>query len=262
MIQEIAEVKSLAEIAKNTWKVKLTSPKIASMCKPGQFINILPTNNWNNVMRRPMSIAGQIEDEIHIIFKNVGQGTKIMSQWGTNDKVDIIGPLGNHWEGFGNNLPILLGGGVGIAPILYLHNYLKENLIFHYLLVGAKTISEHFIEHNPESRILLCTDDGSIGIKGTVLDGLKGVIHHSKDIAKMKIFACGPPMMNKFVKQFSIENDIKCDIAMETLMACGFGNCQGCAVELKTDNTIEHSYRKKFALACKDGPIFNAKEIL
>ncbi|MBC8214079.1 MAG: dihydroorotate dehydrogenase electron transfer subunit [Candidatus Marinimicrobia bacterium] len=262
MIQEITIVSTVNEIAENTYQAKLIAPKIASVCKPGQFINILPSETWKSVMRRPMSIAGQNGDEIQIIFKVVGKGTQIMSRWKSNDKVDIIGPLGNFWSGLEDKLPILLGGGVGIAPILYLHNFLNENSISHYLVMGAKTKCEHFICHNPEDRVLLTTDDGSIGIHGTVIDGLKNILYQPKDIAEMKIFACGPPMMNKFVKRFAIENDIECYIALETLMACGFGNCQGCAVERNVDNKTDHSYRQKYALVCKDGPIFNAKDIV
>ena len=82
-----------------------------------------------------------------------------------------------------------------------------------------------------------------------------------KNIKECKFFVCGPPMMMESVKLFSEKKDIECDVALETLMACGFGICQGCTVEFKNNNNHQHSYRDKYGLVCCDGPIFNAKDI-
>ena len=92
---EIASVKSNKMIADNIYEAVLYSPNISAQSKPGQFINILPSYNWNNVMRRPMSVASQNHDLISIIYKVFGEGTKIISMWKNDDKIDIIGPLGN-----------------------------------------------------------------------------------------------------------------------------------------------------------------------
>ena len=123
---EIAKVISNEKIAENIYEAVLFSPKISNSSKPGQFINILPSNNWDKVMRRPMSIASQKNNNISIIYKVFGEGTDIMSKWTRNYKIDIIGPLGNYWENFSDKLPILIGGGVGIAPILNLHTLLDD----------------------------------------------------------------------------------------------------------------------------------------
>ena len=125
-LNEIAYVRSNTLIAENTYKAILKAPKISEISKPGQFVNILPSDDWEKAMRRPMSLAGVREDNIELIYKVFGEGTYLMSKWSVNDKIDIIGPLGNFWSNF-EKTPILIGGGVGIAPIMYLSNYLNNN---------------------------------------------------------------------------------------------------------------------------------------
>ncbi len=100
IFNENSVVISNKKIAENIYKAILKSPNISKISKPGQFINILPSKKWSKVMRRPMSIASQDNENISIIYKVFGEGTEIMSKWNENDQVDIIGPLGNYWEGF------------------------------------------------------------------------------------------------------------------------------------------------------------------
>ena len=261
IFNELAIVKSTKNIALNTFQTFLNSPEIAASIKPGQFINILPSRNWDKMMRRPMSVASQKDGVISIIYKVVGDGTELMMNWSVGDTVDLIGPLGNFWDGFSDKSSILIGGGVGIAPILNLNNYLEVIGEKKTLIMGARNANEHFINHNPEERIYMTTDDGSLGIHGNVLEPLKLVLENI-DNKNVKIFACGPPSMMEAVRQFSIKQNIECDLALETLMACGFGICQGCTVEFdKKQETTEHSYRNRFGLVCMDGPIFESKEI-
>ena len=120
--KESGIVKSNIEIAEGIYQTDIFSPNISQNSFPGQFINILPSSNWSYVMRRPMSIANQINNEISIIYKPIGEGTKIMIRWVEGEEVDYIGPLGNCWTGYDRYYPIIIGGGVGIAPILNLHN--------------------------------------------------------------------------------------------------------------------------------------------
>ena len=105
---EIASIISNKKIAYNIFEAVMFSPEISKESQPGQFINILPSKKWNNVMRRPMSIASQGNNHISIIYKIFGEGTEIMSKWKKNQKVDIIGPLGNFWENFSDKLPVLI----------------------------------------------------------------------------------------------------------------------------------------------------------
>ena len=256
---EIATVLSNHQIADNIYQANLYSPKISKKSKPGQFVNILPNKNWINVMRRPMSIASQKDNEISIIYKVFGEGTEIVSQWKENDKIDIIGPLGNFWKDFNNSFPILIGGGVGIAPIINLHHMLLEVNVKHSLIMGARKKEEHFIDHSPNNNIFLSTDLDDYGIKGNVIVALEKILE-SKNIENYKIFTCGPPAMMKAIAEYCILHAINCDLALETIMACGIGICQGCTVTLNNDINSD-SYREKYALACLDGPIFNVKDI-
>ena len=245
-------------IADNIYEAFLSSPKISQCSHPGQFINILPSSNWNNIMRRPMSIASQSDNKISIIYKIFGEGTQLMSEWKKNDKVDIIGPLGNKWFDYENKYPILIGGGVGIAPILNLHNYLSKENISNSLICGAKTRDEHFLDHSPKKNIFMTTDMHDFGIKGNALDALEIILN---DISlPIKIFACGPHGMLKAIYDYSIKNNYDCQLALETIMACGIGICQGCTIEKKCSEDL-HTYRNKYALACIDGPVFNIEEL-
>ena len=255
--KEIARVKSNKKIAHNIYEAYLYSPNISSSSKPGQFINILPSANWNNIMRRPMSIASQKDDCISIIYKIFGEGTKVMSNWIENDEVDILGPLGNFWNGYDSELPVLIGGGVGIAPIMNLHNKLVNENINNILIVGAKEKKEHFIKHNPDKGIYLSTDEDDYGIKGNVIIAINQIM--KKIDCKIKIFTCGPHGMMHAVKNYCKENKINCDFAVETIMACGIGICQGCTIVKKSID--KDSYREKYALACIDGPVFNIGEL-
>ena len=263
MLNEISIVYSVKEIAENIFEIWFKSPRISTEIKPGQFVNILPSNCWKKLMRRPMSVARQKKDKFSIMFRIIGQGTEIMSKWKVGEKVDIIGPLGNYWEGYLDAFPVLMGGGIGIAPILNLHEHLGNLSINHYLLAGARTSDEHFIKDNPENQIFISTDNGSLGFHGNVLDLFKdNLISIVAKWEKIKIFACGPPNMIDGMKDYCNDSGFECDIALETLMACGFGNCQGCAVEKKVNNQINTTYRDRYALVCKDGPIFKSKDLI
>ncbi len=259
---ELSEVLTNSEIAEGIYQTVFQSPKISSISQPGQFINILPSSDWDHIMRRPMSIASQGNDEISIIYKAIGDGTRIMANWQKGEIVDIIGPLGNYWKTYEDTFPILIGGGVGIAPILNLHHLLTNKNIKHILIMGARNEKEHFLQHEPIKQIYISTDDGSIGMKGNVIDVIQSI--YSKNILpeNSKIFSCGPPLMMETVRIYSLKNKLVCELALETIMACGIGICQGCTVERKIDKSPDHSYRKRFALACMDGPIFTAAEIV
>jgi len=267
-INEIAKVISNKEIARNIYSVILESPKIADSALTGQFVNILPDNNWEKAMRRPMSIA-EVDcgnSTIELIYKVFGDGTRLMNHWKMGDKIDLIGPLGNGWdcsELSQSDIPVLIGGGVGIAPIMSLCQYFEDNDKHGLVIMGARSANEHFLSHCLEEGSILSTDDGSLGVKGNVINALEYAMDKidSLDFNNMKIFCCGPPMMMESIKSYAESNKIDCQVALETIMACGFGICQGCTVEYNEENKKEHSYRNKFGLVCIDGPVFDTKEI-
>lgn len=255
---EFSIVESNEQIADNVYEAFLYSPNISKISKPGQFINILPSSNWSNMMRRPMSIASQGNNKVSIIYKVFGEGTKLISSWKVGEQIDIIGPLGNTWHDFEDIYPVLIGGGVGIAPILNMHNHLNEIGIKHSLICGAQRKNEHFLNHSPKENIFLATDYDDYGIKGNVLNAINVIKGNSK--RNFKIFSCGPHGMLKAIFNYALDHNCKCQLAVETIMACGIGICQGCTI-VKGDAVIKNSYREKFSLACIDGPVFNIEEL-
>ena len=261
-LQQYSKVVSNRKLSSTMWEAILKSPGIASLSKPGQFVNIIPSKNWNNVMRRPMSIAGIDNDQIKLLYKIIGHGTQEMSKWQVGDEIDIIGPLGNNFGDYEDFLPILIGGGTGTAPLLYLRNIIDQNKSPSKLIIGARSKEEHLIDHNPDENIYITTDNGSYGIKGNVVTALKKIYLDNKN-KKIKIFACGPNMMMKSIQEFSNQYDLLCELSLECIMACGIGLCQGCTIEmgnLKESKT--NSYRQKFQLLCIDGPVMKSKEVI
>ena len=260
IFNEICEIIYNKEIAKNIFEAKLSSDKISKSTKSGQFINILPSINFENAMRRPMSISYQDSESINIIYKSIGDGTRIMKKWRKGEKIDIIGPLGNYWEINHNKESVLLGGGVGIAPILNLYNEIEDKAKTK-LFIGARDKDEHFLKHDETNNIYLSTDDGSYGIKGNLFDALKKIFS-IKDLQDKVMYVCGPPIMMEVVSKFALDNNIECYLALETIMACGIGICQGCTLETNNNFKVkDYSYRSKYKLVCMDGPIFNAKDV-
>tara|TARA_B100000686_G_C16772422_1_gene966096 strand:- start:1450 stop:2244 length:795 start_codon:yes stop_codon:yes gene_type:complete len=262
MIFEKALVLSNKEIAIGIYEMILAAKKIADNDPfPGQFINISLSDSWLHPLRRPMSIAGFDGSNLRIIYKLFGEGTTILSNKKNGDILDLFGPVGN---GFGNpdgRYPILVGGGVGLAPILWLHKLFTQKGIVHHTIIGARSMSEHFLKHAPEDNFLLATDDGSIGEKGTVMPVLRDIW---KNFVNPKLYACGPELMLKAVNDFALQKTINCELSVESYMACATGICQGCIVE-KSDANIsesEHTYHERYSLVCINGPVYNAGEIL
>ncbi len=261
MVIETTEVISNRPLARGIYNMELIAPKIAAEARPGQFVNVLIDPQWVPLLRRPMSIASRRENRIGLIYKIMGIGSQAMAGWNAGKAVNLLGPLGNDWGTAGSTFPILVGGGVGIAPIIFLHADLEERSTKHHLLVGARSREEHHLRHEPERNITLTTDNGTTGLKGTVIDGLRVVLEQLKT-ADITLFGCGPRPMLEALKTFAGERDIPCRLAVEAMMGCGFGICQGCSVEMNMNvDAASAGYRQHFKLACIDGPVFWAHEL-
>ncbi|MCX7876186.1 MAG: dihydroorotate dehydrogenase electron transfer subunit [Melioribacteraceae bacterium] len=249
MIIEKCIVQSIEKVKSNIFLLKVLSPNISTKGKAGQFCNIKVSENDFPLLRRPFSIHYIENESIYFLFDVHGEGTNLLSQKKIGDIVDIIGPLGN---GFNINedfeTAVLVAGGIGVAPFpLLTKSMVNKSIITFY---GARN-SEYIYDKNLLN-INYSTDDGSIGLKGNVIDLLK-INLKNLDKQKIKIFGCGPSPMLKALQIFANENNIKCELALESVMACGFGICQGCPIE-----TVDNNYK----LICKDGPVFDAKEII
>jgi len=245
-----SKVEDVKQITGNIFLLKANSPKISSEIKPGQFCNIKVSETDYPLLRRPFSICDVDGDSIYFLFDVHGEGTRILSEKKTGDEIDILGPLGNGFNLDGDfETAVLVAGGIGVAPFPYVTRALtgKKKIIS---MIGGRSkeaISLYGIEN-----YFIATDDGSEGVKGTVIDLLNENISKLTE-GKVKLFTCGPNPMFRALKDFCIENDIECEISTESAMACGFGICQGCNIE-KSDKT-------GYKLICKDGPVFDIKDV-
>ncbi len=260
MIIEEARINSNCEIAQNIWQMELTAPEIVASYKgPGQFVSILGEESWSHPLRRPMSIASVEENSFSIIYKIFGSITSKLQQKKSGDTLSVLGPLGNTFTARVDGIhPVLVGGGVGLAPILNLHEVYKENNILHTLILGAKNKSEHFIEPEPDKDIYVTTDDGSAGLTGTVMVALNHIIPNTTSPA---LYACGPEPMLRVVQSFSLSQSIPAQLSVESYMGCGVGLCQGCVIEKENPSRQEHSYHEKYSLVCVDGPVYDAQKV-
>ena len=260
MIIEQCKIIRNEQIAGGIWEMEFHAPEIASHYSgPGQFLEILLDNRWSFPVRRPMSIAEVAGNNMKIIYKIFGRGTQLLSGNKSGDSLDILGPLGNVFTNWNNShYPILVGGGVGLAPILNLNKKLNENSIQSTVIIGAKSENEHFLVHDPDNQIYLTTDDGSIGIKGTVLPTLEKVLTEAKNPI---IYACGPLPMLKGIQDFVYQKSISAQLSVESYMGCGTGLCQGCVIERQRFKEKDHSYHERYSLVCMDGPVYSADEV-
>lgn len=236
------------------------SKKIASIANPGQFLMIrLASEQMDPLLARPFSIHSiKNNDTLIILYKTVGKGTSLLSLLKKNDAILITGPLGN---GFPlpdkNEIPLLVAGGMGIAPLFFLSQLLMS--IKNYgpkMLLGFSTSQEIVLFHDLTSLgldISITTNDGSFGKKGLVTDLLDQYLENNLSI-KPIIYACGPVNMLKKVSRKAISCNLTCYVSLESQMACGFGLCQGCAIKA-------NSTSKPYYYVCQDGPIFLAEMI-
>ncbi len=260
MIVERARVKSNREVARNIWEMHFEAAQIAqAYTGAGQFINILAMDGWQHPLRRPMSIASAQDGSVSIIYKIFGSVTQILSQKKPGDSVELLGPLGNTFSNWHNGaFPILVGGGVGLAPILNLKNECDDGGVDHTIIIGARSGDEHFIDHEPTKNIYLTTDDGTTGEAGTVMGPLERSV---KENTNAYLYACGPEPMLEAVRNFALANNVPAQLSVESYMGCGVGLCQGCVIFRENSEVQDHSYHEKYSLVCLDGPVYEAKDI-
>lgn len=252
-IKQKAHVISQECIAENIYSMWIKTD-IAREAACGQFVNVY-TKDPSRLLPRPISICDITSDAIRVVYRIAGAGTAEMAQYKDGDTIDIMGPLGN---GFPTKKisgdVIVIGGGIGIPPMLGTVKSLAEKDVNLEIVLGYRN-DELFLldEFKSYGNVHIATDDGSVGIKGTVIDAIR-----EHGVKGNVICACGPKPMLKAIKEYAEENNITAWISMEERMACGIGACLGCVC--KTTETDDHS-KVKNARVCADGPVFDAKEV-
>ncbi len=257
-------VQSINKVADEIFSITLSDQHIAGHAHSGQFINVLVPGANDILWRRPFGIHRTNTDAgtFDILFKVVGRGTKALTNVKTGDKLDIIGPLGNHFTCPPDiNEAVMVAGGLGIAPFpLFLQDTGNKNI--HYaLFYGTKSKNQFcsldFFNKTVDNRFLT-TEDGSFGEKGFITDSLERYLIGPTTKAGKYLYVCGPTPLLAKVKQLARQFDIRAQVSVETMMACGFGACMGCPVPVEKPTEDGREY----LLACKDGPVFNMEDIV
>ena len=222
--------------------------------EPGQFYMIEVGNSHDPLLKRPFSYLKKTTRQIQFLYTVKGKGTSLMTNFRQGKVIHLIGPLGTGYPKPKNDYtPLLLAGGTGIASIFSLKEDLSKKA---YVLYGAKNKGELLMLNELErlgDKLIVCTDDCSLGKKGMVTDGLNDfLISNLTLLSSYVIYACGPKPMLEAISKIAVDKGIKGYVSLEENMACGFGACQGCAV--KTIN----GYKR----VCKEGPVFPIEEIV
>jgi dihydroorotate dehydrogenase electron transfer subunit len=237
----------------------VVAPAIAERARPGQFISIA-IEDGGALLRRPFSIyqvsghggAGTVE----IVYSIVGDGTRWLATRERHHPLDIVGPLGNGFPLPARRVPCLLvGGGYGAAPLLYLAHRLRREECRVDVIFGAGTGQRLFNAIEAKrlaASATFTTDDGSTGIQGTVTSVFDDVVDRT---GTQVVYACGPMPMLAAVAQAAAARRIPCQVAVEEAMACGVGVCMTCVVPLHTDTGLRH------IRACYEGPVFDGRRV-
>lgn len=247
MLIEKTKFISKTTITKNTFLIKVLSPSIAQTAKPGQFCNIKVSENSFPLLRRPFSICDVEGDHIFFMFDIHGEGTRLLRDKSEGEELDILGPLGVGYNLQGDyDTAIIIAGGLGSAPFPFLTKNVPAKIEIH-SFVGARS-KENVIDYKMKN-VSAATDDGSYGFHGNVVELFKSKFNRYTG-KKIKVFACGPNPMLKSLQNYCNEKNIDCQLSVETVMACGFGICQGCPIEKYNGDG--------YLLVCKDGPVFSS----
>jgi dihydroorotate dehydrogenase electron transfer subunit len=256
MIEESTEIVFNKRVARNTFFMGFRSDTMVGEAEPGRFVMMQVRSGIDPLLRRPFSICGVNKDVLLILYRVVGRGTAILSEKKTGDFLRVLGPLGRGFVPPQEAVrPILVAGGMGIAPLIFLSlNLARKDQQF----LAGYSVSSEVVPLDQLGIVGLsptvATEDGSIGHHGRVTELLESTLSTSKE-EPSTIFTCGPLPMLKAVSRMAQAWNIPCQVSLESHMACGVGACQGCAVKRASDAV------KPYAHVCQDGPVFDAETL-
>ncbi len=258
MIQAKRQITLNESLGADIYRLSIQAPEIAATAQAGQFIMVKTGVGFDPLLRRPFSIHQTEGDEIQILFKRLGKGTTLLSKLAAGQQLDILGPLGNAFT-LQEGPCCLIGGGMGVAPLLFLAQTMRSRGITPHILLGARNKAE-LMAFLPAFQALdgslrYATDDGSMGQRGFIIEALPALLAEDNK-AKWQVYSCGPYPMMRAVAAIC-QHKWPCQVSMETMMACGISACLGCTITARNTN------RKggKYLHVCQDGPVFAAEQI-
>ncbi len=252
-VQDFLLVKN-TQLNHDNFRLDLCSNEPLPEILPGQFVNVEIKKSTETFLRRPFSIldVDYKTNTISLLVKILGRGSKVLTTYKAGEMISIIYPLGKSFsKPEKTDKVLLIGGGSGVAPMLYLAKISGINPEQVHVLLGARSKADHVdvSEYLSFGQYYFTTEDGSLGEKGFVT-------HHPVFNEKLagfdKIYSCGPDAMMKSIAKEAAKNGVFCEVSLENMMACGFGVCLCC---------VEKTKEKGNLCVCTDGPVFNIKEL-
>lgn len=253
--EETVQVLSQKELASGIFDLTIQTKEIAKHAKAGQFISVY-CNDKTKLLPRPISLCGIDREKgtLRLVYRVTGEGTgtEEFSKLNAGDEIRVLGPLGNGFTILPEKKAFLIGGGIGVPPMLQLAKEMGKTPFD--IVMGYRNADAFLLdEFKEQGNVLVATEDGSIGTKGNVLDAIR------ENAAKADvIYACGPTPMLRALKAYADEQNMECFISMEERMACGIGACLACVCKSKEKDEHTNVNNKRI---CKEGPVFDAKEV-
>ncbi len=254
----------------------IDSSEIAKATKPGQFVHITVSDAL--AMRRPISIMSVDIDNgtFDLLYKVVGEGTRQLAERKIGEMLSVIGPIGNGFKMTDKKLPLLIGGGVGMPPMISIAQNIKDSDYDPFVILGSEVPFPFTPELSkmgnpcPEaSHTMPLLEDWGVACRLASLQDYEGVYQgyvtdlakvyldslSADDLAQVEVYSCGPHPMLEAVANLAKEYNLPCQVSLEEYMACGVGGCAGCVVEVTTDNG------PAMKRVCVDGPVFDATKV-
>lgn len=250
VVKEIARVRSQETLASDIYSLMLYLPDIAGQAKAGQFVSVY-SRDGSRLLPRPISLC-EVDKEagtIRLVYRVVGAGTREFSALQESDSVEVMGPLGNGFQKR-DRKAILIGGGIGIPPMLQLAKELEAEKS---IVLGFRDETFLLEELEKAGKVYIASEDGKTGVKGNVLDAIREYAVEG-DV----IYACGPIPMLRAIQEYAKAHKIEAQLSLEERMACGIGACLACVCRSKEVDGHSHVKNKRI---CKDGPVFDAQEV-
>ncbi len=273
MADVVATIIENRDLGGGVWLMRLREPTVAAAAagQPGRFVMLSCGPDLAPTLRRPFSIQRATGDTFDVLYRVVGEGTGLMAAMQAGASVKVIGPLGRTFT-----LPqpgehaVLLGGGVGIPPMVALADALddaghREWTAF----VGVSSAADDgcFVGLDDrwpdDSRVVRATMDGSIGFEGHVVAAWLDRWRDGAPDKPVRVYACGPMVMLRAVADEAAQQDLPCEVSVETMMGCGMGACMSCVIEnAEYGKAGSRSAYDRWLLACRKGPVFDSKQVV
>lgn len=238
------------EISSGIFDMWIRTEEVAELAQAGQFVSLY-CEDGSRLLPRPISICeiDKSDKAIRLVYRVAGKGTKEFSKMTQGMQLNIVGPLGNGFPKK-NRSAFLIGGGIGIPPMLELAKQLDcEKKI----VLGYRDDLFLYEEFKKYGKVYVATEDGSAGTAGNVLDAIR-----ENGLKADVIYACGPLPMLRALKEYAAKNQIECWVSLEERMACGIGACLGCVCKSQNKDAHTNVNNKRI---CKEGPVFRAEEV-